>query len=162
MGAGPKKQTTGYELIMTTTNRSHLVQSAGTGIEALAQVEEILKGSGFDPILRHLVKLRVSQINGCAFCVKMHNREAREDGESNDRLDHVVVWRHVDLFTDAEKAALAWAEALTTRGTNVGLEDLHNRLEQHLSREDIGTLTLIVVMINTWNRLQIAMHNEAF
>jgi len=147
---------------MANSNRSHLVTSAGPGIEHLVKVEEVLKASGFDPILRHLIKLRVSQINGCAYCVNMHNREAREDGETNERLDHVVVWRHVDLFTDAEKAALAWAEALTTRGTNVNLEELHDRLEQHFSREDIGTLTLIVVMINNWNRLQIAMHNQAF
>ena len=147
---------------MANSKRSHLVTSAGSGIEYLVQVEEVLKASGFDPILRHLVKLRISQINGCAYCVNMHNREAREDGETNERLDHVVVWRHVDLFTDAEKAALAWAEALTTRGTNVGLDGLHDRLEQHFSREDIGTLTLIVVMINNWNRLQIAMHNESF
>ena len=147
---------------MANSNRSHLVTSAGPGIQHLIQVEDVLKTSGFDPILRHLVKLRVSQINGCAYCVNMHNREAREDGETNERLDHVVVWRHVDLFTDAEKAALGWAEALTTRGTNAGLEELHDRLEQQFSREDIGTLTLIVVMINNWNRLQIAMHNEAF
>ena len=147
---------------MANSKRSHLVASAGSGIEHLVKVEEVLKASGFDPILRHLVKLRVSQINGCAYCVNMHNREAREDGETNERLDHVVVWRHVDHFNDAEKAALAWAEALTTRGTNVGLDGLHDRLEQHFSHEDIGTLTLIVVMINNWNRLQIAMHNESF
>jgi len=147
---------------MTNGNRSHLLRSAAEGVAGLEQVERVIAASGFSPILRHLVKLRVSQINGCAYCVGLHIKEAREDGEREDRLDHVVVWWQVNKFTAAEKVALAWAEALTTPGAGADLERLHRNLEEHYSREDIGALTLVVVMINTWNRLQIAMHNASF
>jgi len=138
--------------------RSHALDAMGT----FEKVEGLIAQSGLDAMLRHLVKLRVSQINGCAFCVDMHTREAREDGETNQRLDHLVVWREVEYFTEAEKAALAWAEALTVPGSGISLDDLHERLTQHFSDEEIATLCTVIVMINTWNRLQIASHNAHF
>ena len=138
--------------------RTHLPNAMG----AFVKVEELIAQSGVDAMLRHLMKLRVSQINGCAFCVEMHTREARADGETNQRLDHLVVWREVDIFTDAEKAALAWAEALTVHGSGVSLDALHKNLQQHFSDEDIANLCTVVAMINTWNRFAIASHNAQF
>jgi len=126
------------------------------------KVEGLIAQSSVDAMLRHLIKLRVSQINGCAFCVDMHTREAREDGETDQRLDHLVVWREVDIFSATEKAALAWAEALTVLGSGADLQALHDRLRQHFSDEDIATLCTVIVMINTWNRLQVASHNTRF
>lgn len=127
-------------------------------LQAMAGVERTITAQGFDPLLRHLVKLRASQINGCAFCVKMHIREAREDGETDERLDRVVVWAHVDDFSEREKAALAWTEALTylDRGADHG--PLKARLAEHFSDPEIATLTAIVAMINLWNRLMVATH----
>jgi len=143
-------------------SRIKLMNHVPTALGLFEKVEGTVDQSGFDPMLRHLVKLRVSQINGCAYCVDMHTREARADGETDKRLDHVVVWREVTIFSDAEKAALAWAEALTVQGSAPGLEALHQDLKQHFSDQDISTLCVVIVMINTWNRLQIASHNTRF
>lgn len=141
---------------MAGKNRLNIYQSQAKAIEAFVQIESLIDGSAFDAKLKHLVKLRASQINGCAYCVNMHSREARDDGETNDRLDHLVVWRNVSLFTPAEKAALAWTEAMTKQGSGVELDDLHRELKAHFSQEEIDLLTLIIVMINNWNRIQVA------
>lgn len=147
---------------MSKINRLHIPRHLPAAYEALGQVETVLEGCDLDPLLRHLVKLRVSQINGCAYCVGLHIKEARQDGETNDRLDHIVVWPNTELFDGAEKAALAWAEALTTRGTGANLNDLHDELKTHYRPDQIDALTVVVIMINNWNRLQIANHNRTF
>ena len=149
-------------MTMLAKDRLDLRTHAPITLGAFEKVEGLIAESGIDPMLRHLVKLRVSQINGCAYCVEMHSREARADGESSQRLDHLVVWREVDIFTDAEKAALAWAEALTVHGLGVSLDALHKNLQQYFSDEDIATLCTVIVMINTWNRFAIASHNAQF
>src|SRR3546814_18347514 len=81
--------------------------------QALGKINPAIDSAGLERSLHHLVVLRASQVNGCAHCVKMHTREAREDGETNERLDRLVVWRHVDDYTPREKAALAFTEAMT-------------------------------------------------
>ncbi|OVZ64688.1 alkylhydroperoxidase [Pigmentiphaga sp. NML080357] len=118
---------------------------------------EILE-QGLEPALHHLVFLRASQINQCAFCVKMHTREAREDGETDERLDRLVVWEHVDDFTEKEKAALAWTEALTVLDRKTDYGRLRARLREHFSDKEIGVLTMTIAMINVWNRLQVSQH----
>jgi len=147
---------------MLAKDRIGLMSHVPIVLGTFEKIEGLIAKSGFDPMLRHLVKLRVSQINGCAYCVEMHTREARVDGETNQRLDHLVVWREVDIYTDAEKTALAWAETLTMLGTGASLDMLHQNLQQHFSDQDIATLCTVIVMINTWNRLQIASHNAKF
>jgi len=123
-------------------------------MQSLAGVHPVIDANGLDRSLQHLVFLRASQINGCAFCVKMHTREAREDGETSDRLDRVVVWRHVGDFTPAEKAALAWTEALTYLDGRTDLAALRADLRAHFSEQQIGALTAAVGLINLWNRVQ--------
>lgn len=127
-------------------------------VETLGGVSAMLKEQGLDAKLIHLVDLRASQINQCAYCVKMHLREAREAGETEERLDRLIVWRHVNDFTAAEKAAFAWTEALTVlgEGTNYGV--LRADLRQHYTDKDITVLTAAVAMINLWNRIQISNH----
>lgn len=144
------------------TQRITIYETAPKAIEAFIQVEAILDSSDLNPLLRHLIKLRVSQINGCAYCVNMHIKEARADNESPARIDNLVVWRHVDNYSEAERSALAWAEALTTQGTGANLTDLHTDMSKHFSQEQIDLITLVTTMINNWNRLQIASHNAAF
>ena len=124
----------------------------------LGQVEAAVAGLGLAKPIYHLIKLRASQINGCAFCVKMHLREARADGESNDRLDRLVVWRHVADFSAAERAALAWTEALTTLDERTDYGALREALREHYSEQLIGTISAAVAMINLWNRLQVSKH----
>lgn len=126
--------------------------------QAMGGVEQAITAQGIDPLLRHLVKLRASQINGCAFCVKMHTEEARKDGETNGRLDRLVVWDQVDDFTDKEKAALAWTEALTTLERGADHSAIKARLLEHFSDPEVSTLTAVIAMINLWNRMGIAAH----
>jgi AhpD family alkylhydroperoxidase len=126
--------------------------------QAFVAAEEAVAGSGLDKTLKHLIKLRASQINGCAFCVKMHVKEARADGETNDRLDRLVVWRHVSDFTVAEKAALAWTEALTQLDPHADLAPLRGQLREHFSDAEASAITSAVGMINLWNRLQVSNH----
>ena len=125
---------------------------------ALLRVRETIDAQGLDKKLHHLVHLRASQINGCAFCVKMHLREAREDGETQDRLDRLVVWAHVNDFSEAEKAALAWTEALTTLDHKTDYASLRGRLRQSFTDKEIGALTANIGMINLWNRIQVSAH----
>ena len=125
---------------------------------ALLKVRETIDAQGLDKKLHHLVHLRASQINGCAFCVKMHLREAREDGETQDRLDRLVVWAHVNDFSEAEKAALAWTEALTTLDHKTDYASLRGRLRQSFTDKEIGALTANIGQINLWNRIQVSAH----
>lgn len=115
--------------------------------------------TSIDRKLRALLELRVSQINGCAYCVDLHTREARHAGEATQRLDCLPVWREVPFFTDAEKAGLAWAEALTLIAGNGAPEALYKALFDHFSDAEIVDLTLIIAQMNAWNRLAIGFHH---
>ena len=127
-------------------------------LESMAGVHEIMARHGFDQTLHHLVQLRASQINRCGFCIKMHTKEARQDGETSDRLDRVIVWDQVDDFSDREKAALAWTDALTTLAPRTDLGALRARLREHFSEKEIAVLTSTVAMINLWNRINVSRH----
>lgn len=127
-------------------------------LTSAAAVNSQIDLEGFDRTIYHLVQLRASQINRCGFCVKMHVREALEDGESNDRLHRLIAWQEVRDFSAREKVALAWTEALTkvTPQTNLGV--IRAELREHFSDKEIGTLTCIIAMINFWNRINISRH----
>ncbi len=127
-------------------------------LAALEAVEGIIGGYSIEPELHHLVLLRASQINKCAYCVKMHTRDARINGETDKRLDHLIVWRQVDDFTPREKAAFAWTEALTELDAKTDLAPLRGALKQHFTEREISALTAIVAMINLWNRIGISQH----
>ncbi len=108
--------------------------------------------------LRHLIELRASQINRCAFCVKMHIEAALKDGEQQQRLDRLVVWRDVDDFSAAEMAALAWAEALTVLEVDTNYDGLRENLRRYYSDPQIAAITAATSMINLWNRMQVSNH----
>jgi AhpD family alkylhydroperoxidase len=118
----------------------------------------VIKNQDLDRALFHLVLLRASQINGCANCVKMHTKEAKEDGEAEERLERLIVWRHVSDFDEREKTALAWTEALTELDTKQDLGPLRARLRTHFKDKEIGALTSAIALINFWNRMQISRH----
>ena len=143
---------------MTNTSAVKYEQEIPDVLQALVGVHKVVSGQGLDPTIIHLVHLRASQINQCAHCIKMHTREARQDGETNDRLDRVIVWRHVSDFNEREKVALAWTEALTVLDPKSDLGPLRARLREHFSDKEIGVLTSAVAMINLWNRLQVSRH----
>jgi len=140
------------------TNAIKYEQEIPDVLQAMAGVHQVMDAHGFDRKIRHLAQLRASQINQCAFCIKMHTREARQDGETNERLDRVIVWKHVNDFSEREKAALAWTEALTVLDGRSDLGTLRAALSAHFTHKEMGVLTSIVAMINLWNRIQASRH----
>lgn len=113
--------------------------------------------SSIEVKLRALVELRVSQINGCVFCVHLHLKEAREEGEDQNRLDAVVVWHESNLFTEAERAAFEWAEALTNVAQTHAPDPVFEALKVHYTDQQIVDLTFIISTMNMWNRMSVAM-----
>jgi len=125
-------------------------------VKALVALNTAIDKSGLERKLLHLVKLRASQINGCSFCVDMHTREARSDGETERRLYLVSAWRESPLFTDRERAAMAWTEALTTIAGREISDELYEATRAHFSEAELVKLTAAIGMINTWNRISIS------
>ena len=115
-----------------------------------------LKSSSVDKTLAYLVDLRASQLNGCAFCVDMHTKEARMGGERELRLHHVAIWRESPLFNARERAALAWTEALTQLSPQGVGDALYTEVREQFSEKELSDLTFLVMAINGWNRANIA------
>ena len=116
-------------------------------------LNKAVEESGLEMSLLHLVKLRASQINGCSYCVEMHSREARRDGETEQRLYLVAAWKESPLFSERERAAFAWTEAVTLIADNGVSDELYARTLEHFSEEELVKLSVALGMINTWNRL---------
>ena len=111
--------------------------------------------ASIDKKLRAMVELRVSQMNGCVYCVDLHATQARAEGETQQRLDCIAVWRECPFFDDSERAALAWAEAVTLLPETNAPDKLYDNLKEHFSEQQIVDLTLIVSLMNAWNRLAV-------
>jgi AhpD family alkylhydroperoxidase len=127
--------------------------------QSLLTVAGYLKEAFPDHKLKALIELRVSQINGCAYCVDMHSKEARALGETQQRLDCLCVWREVFFFSDAERAALAWTESVTRISESPVPDDVFEELAKHYSEEQIVNLTAVVGIMNLWNRISISFRN---
>ena len=125
-------------------------------IKAMLALEEQIAKSSLEKSLTELVRLRASQINGCAYCVDMHTTDARKGGETDRRLATVVVWRETPFFTDRERAALEWSEALTLVSIEHVPDSVWEAVRPHFSDAEIVDLTLLVATINSWNRFAIA------
>lgn len=121
------------------------------------QASRDAQDNGIEPALKHLIDTRVSQINGCAFCLEMHVREAKHGGESDDRLHLVAVWPETDVFTPRERAALAWAEALTNVQDGHVPDDVYEAVRREFSPAEIVYLSVAVATINAHNRVNIAL-----
>ena len=133
---------------------SNLNEARGL-IQHMRGIEEYIATTNIDPPLKHLVTMRVSQINGCAYCMAMHTEEALKDGERVDRLAVLSGWRETDWFTPREQAALAWAEALTNISTSHVSDELYETVREQFSEKDLADLTLAVIAINGWNRFAV-------
>jgi AhpD family alkylhydroperoxidase len=122
--------------------------------QAMLAVEAYLATTGLDPALLHLVKLRASQLNGCAYCIDMHWKDARALGEPEDRLYMLNAWRESPRYSDRERAALALAEAMTHLDAREGVPDaVFDAARQHVSERELVDLCLAISMINAWNRM---------
>lgn len=135
--------------------RADYVKLAGAGMQSLYGVLRYLEKSSLPARLRYLVELRVSQINGCAFCCDRHAEEARHAGELQQRLDVLPGWREAPFFTAAERAALAWAESLTLMATRPLPDHEYAELQRHYSEQEIVDLSLAVANMNAFNRLAV-------
>ena len=124
-------------------------------VRAMAALEEVVAQSTLEPRLRELVKLRASQLNGCAYCVDMHTKDARAIGESEQRLHLVAVWREAPCYTERERAALAWTEALTLLPETGAPDEAYAELERTFTPQERVALTLAIVAINGWNRFSV-------
>lgn len=127
-------------------------------MKAVSALNKAVDECGLEKGLLHLIKLRASQINGCSYCVEMHSREARRDGESEQRLYLVSAWKESPLFSERERAAFAWAEAVTKIADNDISDELYARTLEHFSEEELVKLSVAIGMINTWNRLCVPFH----
>jgi uncharacterized peroxidase-related enzyme len=138
------------------TRRLAYFQIAPDAVKALAATKTYIEGTGLSPRLRALVELRVSQINGCAYCVDMHSREARQAGEGQQRLDCLPVWRETNFFDDRERAALAWAESVTLVSQTGVPDDVYEQARACFSEKELVDLTLVIAAMNAWNRMAIS------
>lgn len=124
-------------------------------IKPLIDLDAYLRQSGLETSLIELVLLRVSQINGCAYCIDMHSKDARFEGESEQRLYLLQAWRETPLYSERECAALAWAESVTQLGEHGVPDDVYARAQASFGEEELVNLNMVVVLINAWNRLAI-------
>ena len=120
---------------------------------AMAGLETYIRNSGLDPGPLELVKLRASQINGCAYCIDMHTKDARAGGETEQRLYGLTAWSETPFYTDRERAALAWTEALTLINETHAPDDVYEEVRRHFNESEVVSLTMAIVTINSWNRL---------
>ena len=114
------------------------------------------KFSSVDETIRGLVEIRASQLNGCAFCVDMHTKQAKIAGERELRLYHVSIWRESTLFTPKERAALEWTEAVTKLGEHGVSDEIYNAVRKEFSEKELSDLTFVLMVINGWNRVSVA------
>ncbi|MBR0796258.1 carboxymuconolactone decarboxylase family protein [Bradyrhizobium jicamae] len=136
--------------------RMNFYQAAPETIKALTAVETQIQSSGLEQSLIELVRTRASQINGCAFCINMHTRDARKHGETEQRLYLLTAWRESPVYTDRERAALAWTEAVTRIVETHAPDDVYEELRKHFSDAEAVNLTILIGTINAWNRLAIS------
>jgi len=136
--------------------RIEYAKVAPMAMAAMYTLEQYVRQSGLNPSLLELVKLRASQINGCAYCVDMHTKDARARGETEQRLYAVAVWQETPFFTEQERAALAWTEAVTRVRRRHVPEGVYELVRRYFSEKELVDLTMAIIAINGWNRLAIS------
>ncbi len=136
--------------------RIHYTKVSPGAYHALLEIEKYLGECGLEETLLNLIKLRVSQINGCAYCLDMHWKDLRALGEGEQRLYSLDAWEESPYYTDRERAALAWAEAVTRVSETHVPDEVYEEAKKHFSEKELSDLTVAVAAINVWNRLNIA------
>ena len=141
--------------------RMNYYQAAPETLKAMVAVEDVIKASGLELSLIELVKTRASQINGCAYCLDMHTKDARAEGETEQRLYALSAWEETPFFTERERAALAWTEAVTRVAESRVPDAVYEQARRQFTEKELADLTFAIVAINGWNRLAIAFRAEA-
>ncbi len=136
--------------------RMNYAKAAPGVMKAMDALETYLADCGIEPALQDLVKLRASQINGCAYCVDMHSLDARAGGETEQRLYALPVWQETPFFSERERAALLWTEQLTLISLDHVPDAVYEQVRPHFTDEELANLTLVIATINAWNRFGIS------
>ncbi|HVB37353.1 MAG TPA: carboxymuconolactone decarboxylase family protein, partial [Vicinamibacterales bacterium] len=130
-------------------------------MQAMLGVEQYVRESGLEPRLLELVRMRASQMNGCAYCLDMHSKDARAEGETEQRLYGLSAWREAPYYSERERAALEWTEAITDIGRSRADDEVYTRVRAYFSEDELVTLTIAIVAINGWNRLAVGFRAPA-
>jgi AhpD family alkylhydroperoxidase len=134
-------------------------KAAPGAMRAMNGLETYLASCGLESSLKELVKLRASQLNGCAYCVDMHSLDARAKGETEQRLYALPVWQHTPFFSERERAALLWTEKLTLISEERVPDEVYNQVRAHFTETELTNLTLVIALINAWNRFGISFRD---
>jgi len=143
------------------TERLNYAQASPEGTRALLGLERHVHATGLEPALLELVKMRASQLNGCAYCLDMHSKDLRARGESEQRIYVLDAWREAPFYTDRERAAFAWTETVTLLTEGHVPDEVYEQARQQFSEKELADLTLAIVAINGWNRLNVAFRTVA-
>lgn len=138
------------------TQRLDYIQQVPELFKKFVEFTALVENGGLDTTINHLLMIRVSQINGCLFCLDMHVKQAKIHGERDLRVHHVAVWRESPLFSERERAALAWTEALTHLPEGGVPDEIYENVRKHFSDKELSVLTFAIMKINAWNRLGVA------
>lgn len=142
-------------------SRLNIAHVSPAAYRAMAGLETYIHSSSLDAPLIHLLKMRASQINGCAYCLDMHSKDARALGETEQRLYGLNAWREAPYYSDRERAALAWVESLTLITEGHVPDDVYEEARKVFNEQELVDLAMVAVAINGWNRLAIAFRAEA-
>lgn len=140
-------------------SRIEYAQVASGAVEAMRTLEKYVRTCGIEPKLLELIKIRASQINGCAYCLDMHTKDARAQGETEQRIYALNAWRETPFFTEKERAALAWTESVTQVSTSQVPDEVYEIVRQHFDEKEIVNITTAIVAINGWNRFAVSFRS---
>jgi AhpD family alkylhydroperoxidase len=140
-------------------SRIEYAQVAPGAVEAMRALEKYVHTCGIDPKLLELIKIRASQINGCAYCLDMHTKDARTQGETEQRIYALNAWRETPFFTEKERAALAWTESVTQVSMSQVPNEVYEIVRQYFDEKEIVNITTAIVAINGWNRFAVSFRS---
>jgi AhpD family alkylhydroperoxidase len=137
--------------------RLDYTKASPEGVQAMFNLERYIRSCGLDAKLLELIKTRASQLNGCAYCIDMHTKDARAQGETEQRLYELSAWREAPFYSEKERAALAWTEALTNIQQGHAGDEVYQQVASQFAEADLMNLTLAITTINAWNRIAIGL-----
>ena len=140
--------------------RVNYAKAAPQGYKAMEALDDYTEGCQLEPLLKELVRMRASQINGCAYCLDMHSKDARAQGETEQRLYGLNAWREAPYYSPRERAALMWTEEITLIGQTHASDAAYAEVSTHFNESELTDLTLLIITINAWNRLAIGFRSQ--
>ena len=147
--------------LMNMDNRINYFKAAPKAMEIVMEMENYVRKTNFDSLLKELIKIRVSQINGCAYCLNMHTKAAKKLNAADEQIEQLKNWRDANIYSEKEKTALELAEHVTLIAEKGVDDELYQRARQHFNEQEYVDLIMVINQINAWNRISISMGNKA-